>query len=264
MTTATLLSRVLCLLLMLRYLKKEALFTFKLSAFDRREVLPLIQKAIPSVIQQSIPAVSTTFLTALASTYSVTAIVAYGVAGKLETILFYPAMALNMVLVTIIGQCIGGARYGRAKDYRRCALGVRLWFACDSFRLSGRVRQTAFRSVRPERGRGGHCRDLFPHRQHRVHPEHGHKLLSRRSQRHGQTRKEHVPDALLLHRRSDASGLSPLPSGFWTKRDLSRSPGQPCGGQCRRWRLWGHVAQKRCVLIKTALSFRPAAAAIPA
>ena len=60
------------------------------------------------MIQQSIPAVSTTFLTALASTYSVTAIAAYGVAGKLETILFYPAMALNMVLATIIGQCIGG------------------------------------------------------------------------------------------------------------------------------------------------------------
>ena len=103
MTTATLLSQVICLLLMLRYLKKEALFTFKLSAFDRREVLPLIQKALPSVIQHSIPAVSTTFLTALVSTYSITAIAAYGVTVKLETILFYPSMALNMVLTTIIG-----------------------------------------------------------------------------------------------------------------------------------------------------------------
>lgn len=83
----------------------------------------LIQKAIPSVIQQSIPAVSTTFLTALVSTYSVTAIAAYGVTGKLETILFYPAMALNMVLTTIIGQCVGGKRYDRAKDYLKCALG---------------------------------------------------------------------------------------------------------------------------------------------
>ena len=85
--------------------------------------MPLIQKAIPSVIQQSIPAISTTFLTALVSTYSVTAIAAYGVTGKLETILFYPAMALNMVLTTIIGQCVGGARYDRAKDYLKCALG---------------------------------------------------------------------------------------------------------------------------------------------
>ncbi len=119
---ATLLSQAICLLFMLIYLKKKKLFRFKISAFDRNEVLPLIQKAIPSVIQQSIPAVSTTFLTSLVSTYSVTAIAAYGVAGKLETILFYPAMALNMVLTTIIGQCVGGTRYDRAKDYLKCAL----------------------------------------------------------------------------------------------------------------------------------------------
>ncbi len=83
----------------------------------------MVQKAVPSVIQQSIPAVSTTFLTALVSTYSITAIAAYGVAGKLEIIVFYPAMALNMVLTTIIGQCVGGKRYDRAKDYLKCALG---------------------------------------------------------------------------------------------------------------------------------------------
>ena len=119
---ATLLSQMICLLFMLIYLKKKKLFAFRLSAFDRKDVLPLIQKAIPSVIQQSIPAISTTFLTALVSTYGVTAIAAYGVTGKLETILFYPAMALNMVLTSIIGQCIGGARYDRAKDYLKCAL----------------------------------------------------------------------------------------------------------------------------------------------
>ena len=107
---ATLLSQMICLLFMLIYLKKKKLFTFKISAFNCSDVLLLIQKAIPSVIQQSIPAISTTSLTALVSTYSVTAIAAYGVTGKLETILFYPAMALNMVLTTIIGQCAGGAR----------------------------------------------------------------------------------------------------------------------------------------------------------
>lgn len=120
---ATLLSQIICLMFMLIYLKKKKLFAFKISAFDKNDVLPLIQKAIPAVIQQSIPAVSTTFLTALVSTYSVTAIAAYGVTGKLETILFYPAMALNMVLTTIIGQCAGGKRYDRAKDYLKCALG---------------------------------------------------------------------------------------------------------------------------------------------
>lgn len=105
MTTATLLSRVLCLLLMLCYLKKEALFTFKLSAFDRSEVLPLIQKAIPSVIQQSIPAVSTTFLTALASTYSVTAIAAYGVAAIVGT--YFLMVSIGYILNTVTNCCLG-------------------------------------------------------------------------------------------------------------------------------------------------------------
>ncbi|MFQ9894494.1 MAG: MATE family efflux transporter, partial [Emergencia sp.] len=40
---ATLLSQVICLLFMLIYLKKKKLFSFKISAFDKSEVLPLIQ-----------------------------------------------------------------------------------------------------------------------------------------------------------------------------------------------------------------------------
>lgn len=120
---ATVLSEAICLLFMAVYLKKKKLFSIRISAFDKSAILPLIQKAVPSVLQQSIPAVSTTFLTALISAYSITAIAAYGVAGKLEIIVFYPAMALNMVLTTIIGQCVGGGRYDRAKDYLKCALG---------------------------------------------------------------------------------------------------------------------------------------------
>ena len=119
---ATLLSQIVCLIFMVIYMKKKKLFSLHITWFDKTDVLSLIQKAIPSVIQQSIPAISTTFLTALVSTYSVTAIAAYGITGKLETILFYPAMALNMVLTTIVGQCIGGQRTDRAKDYLKCAL----------------------------------------------------------------------------------------------------------------------------------------------
>lgn len=120
---ATLLSETLCLLFMLAYLKKKRLFSLHVSAFDKSDLYALIRKALPSILQQSIPAVSTTFLTALVSRYSVTAIAAYGVAGKLEIIVFYPAMALNMVLTTIIGQCAGGRRYDRARSYLKCALG---------------------------------------------------------------------------------------------------------------------------------------------
>lgn len=120
---ATLLSEGICLVCMLVYLSRKKLFAFRLSRFDAAVVLPLVQKAVPSVLQQSIPAVSTAFLTALVGAYSVTAVAAYGVAGKLEIIVFYPAMALNMVLTTIIGQCVGGRRYDRVCEYLKCAMG---------------------------------------------------------------------------------------------------------------------------------------------
>ena len=82
----------------------------------------MLAKGIPSAFQQSIPAISTSFLTSLVSGYGISAIAAYGITGKLETILFYPAMALNMVLTAIVGQCAGGKRYDRAKEYIRSAL----------------------------------------------------------------------------------------------------------------------------------------------
>lgn len=119
---ATLISQSICLAFMICYLKKKRLFSMRLNLFDKTFILPLIQKAIPAIVQQSIPAISTTFLTALISSYSITAIAAYGITGKLETVLFYPAMALNMVLTSITGQCAGGERTDRVKDYLKCAL----------------------------------------------------------------------------------------------------------------------------------------------
>lgn len=119
---ATLLSQSLCLVFMLIYIKKKKIFKISFVDFDKSTIIPLIKNAIPSVIQQSIPAISTTFLTSLISTYSISAIAAYGITGKLETILFYPAMAFNMVLTSIIGQCIGAKRADRAKDYLKLSL----------------------------------------------------------------------------------------------------------------------------------------------
>ena len=101
---ATLLSQTLCLIFMLFYLWKKKLFSISLAAFE------------------SIPAISTSFLTSLVSGFGISAIAAYGVAGKLEILLFYPAMALNMVLTAIVGQCAGGGRLDRVKDYLKLSL----------------------------------------------------------------------------------------------------------------------------------------------
>ena len=119
---ATLLSQTLCLFCMLGYLHRKPLFSLHLSQFDGCLVADFVRKGIPSAFQQSIPAISTSFLTALVSSYGISALAAYGITGKLETILFYPAMALNMALTSIVGQCAGGKRYDRAGDYIRHSL----------------------------------------------------------------------------------------------------------------------------------------------
>lgn len=119
---ATLLSQTLCLFCMLGYLHRKPLFSLHLSQFDGSLVADFIRKGIPSAFQQSIPAISTSFLTALVSSYGISALAAYGITGKLKTILFYPAMALNMALTSIVGQCAGGKRYDRAGDYIRLSL----------------------------------------------------------------------------------------------------------------------------------------------
>lgn len=119
---ATILSQSLALILMLTYIIKKKLFHFSISLFDWAEVKILLCKSLPSVIQQSIPPLSTSFLTSIVSGFGVTAIAAYGITGKLETVLFYPAMALNMAITTIVGQCVGAKRLDRAKDYLKTAL----------------------------------------------------------------------------------------------------------------------------------------------
>ena len=96
-----------CLLFICRPFSGEAV-----SAFLQKGSRPLFSRA--SSPQHG-------FLASLVSGYGVTAIAAYGIIGKLETILFYPAMALNMVLTTIVGQCAGNA-FDRARDYLNAAL----------------------------------------------------------------------------------------------------------------------------------------------
>lgn len=121
---ATLLSQTICLAFMLAYMARKQVIQIHIQEFKKEMIGEIIGKALPSVFQQSIPAISTTFLTSLVSKISISAIAAYGISGKLEIILFYPAMAMNMVLTNIIGQCAGARRRDREKDYLKYSLKV--------------------------------------------------------------------------------------------------------------------------------------------
>ncbi len=119
---ATVLSEALCLAFAVVYHRKKRLFRLTLRRTDAAWVRPLLADAVPSAVQSCMPAVSSAALLLLVTGFGVTAIAAYGAAGRLEILLFYPAMAMNMALTAITGQCSGAGRTDRVRDYLRCAL----------------------------------------------------------------------------------------------------------------------------------------------
>lgn len=119
---ATVLSEALCLVFAVVYHRKKRLFRLTLRRADAAWVRPLLADAVPSAVQSCMPAVSSAALLLLVTGFGVTAIAAYGAAGRLEILLFYPAMAMNMALTAIMGQCSGAGRTDRVRDYLRCAL----------------------------------------------------------------------------------------------------------------------------------------------
>lgn len=119
---ATVLSEALCLVFAVVYHRKKRLFRLTLRRADAAWVRPLLADAVPSAVQSCMPAVSSAALLLLVTDFGVTVIAAYGAAGQLEILLFYPAMAMNMALTAITGQCSGAGRTDRVRDYLRCAL----------------------------------------------------------------------------------------------------------------------------------------------
>lgn len=119
---ATLLSQGIMMLIMIIYIIKKKLIVIDFKLFDKAILKEFVLKAIPSIIQQSIPAISTSFITYLVSTFGVLPIASFGIAGKLETILFYPAMALNMTITTCIGQCFGAKNIKKSIEYLKSGI----------------------------------------------------------------------------------------------------------------------------------------------
>ncbi|MDO5574744.1 MAG: MATE family efflux transporter [bacterium] len=118
---ATVLSQVLCLIFAIIYGMKKSYFTLNLKGFDGKTVLQILKTVVPTSLQSCTPAVSSMIMVILVNRFDVTTIAAYGVVKNIENILFYPAMAMNMALITIMGQLYGAKRGDRMKDYMKAA-----------------------------------------------------------------------------------------------------------------------------------------------
>lgn len=119
---ATVFSQVLCLLFAIIYGKKKAYFSLNLKELNGSRAFSILKTVVPTSAQSCVPAISSMVMVILVNQFDVTTIAAYGVVKNIENILFYPAMAMNMALITIIGQLYGAKRKDRIKAYMKTAL----------------------------------------------------------------------------------------------------------------------------------------------
>ena len=119
---STVVSKFFCLLLAVIYGMKKSYFTLTFKGLNLKNISHFLKTVIPASIQNCIPAISSMIMVILVNRFDVTTIAAYGVVKNIENILFYPAMAMSMALITIIGQLYGAKRNDRIKDYMDIAI----------------------------------------------------------------------------------------------------------------------------------------------
>ena len=202
---ATVISQGLCLVFMIVYMFRKKYFCLRIKMCKKMYVKEIILKALPSAFQQSIPAVSTSFLTALVSSYGVTAIAAYGITGKLEILLFYPAMALNMVLSSMVGQC-GQIR----QSVRLSKIFVKIRHYNNAYIICGcrRLCRAAFGPVCEKRSSGGYCEAVFSYCKYWLRFEYYNKLLPWHIKWVWEAIKKFAAYGIVLYHCKDASGMA--------------------------------------------------------
>lgn len=119
---ATVVTQTLSLVAAIIYVSRKQYFQMKWKDFRVSVAGEIFGKGVPAIVQQSIPALSTMALTTLVSGFDLDAMAAFGIIGKMENMLIYPVMALNMGLTTIVSQCLGSSRPDRMSDYVKCGM----------------------------------------------------------------------------------------------------------------------------------------------
>jgi putative MATE family efflux protein len=114
---ATLLAQIISLMIMIFYISSKKLFAFDFKAWNTKSLKEIAKACVPSAIQQGVPTISTAVIQALFSSFGVVSLAAYGVASKLEVIVLYPALTINMSVTTAVGTCSGAKQSGKIKEY---------------------------------------------------------------------------------------------------------------------------------------------------
>lgn len=114
---ATLLAQIISMSVMIGFIAAKKIFRFNIKTISWGALKEIAKASVPSAIQQSIPTISVAFIQALFSSFGIIPLAAFGVASKLEIIVQYPGLTINMTETTAIGTCYGAKQNNRIKKY---------------------------------------------------------------------------------------------------------------------------------------------------
>jgi len=116
---ASILSSAVGLVLGLTYLNRKAgIITFRLSAMrlDREMAALIVKIGFPSMLQQSAVSLGMATVTSIINGFGASATAAFGAAGRIDQLAFFPAMSIGMAVSAIAGQNIGAGKIDRVRQ----------------------------------------------------------------------------------------------------------------------------------------------------
>lgn len=119
----TLLSRMVAGIVMtaLAFQKSNKVFLRwrKIFSWDGKQVRRILRIAVPNAIENGLFALGRVLVTSIVALFGTTQIAANGVANILGQMSVFVANAINLAMVTVVGQCVGAKEFGQASLYTK-------------------------------------------------------------------------------------------------------------------------------------------------
>jgi len=119
---ATVTSQVIGLVIALIYLNRKKHFVsidFRHLRLEGSHVVKLFRIGFPSMLQQSLISVSSVFITGMVNRFGADATTAFGASGRIESIVFMPAMSIGLAASALTGQNLGAGNVKRVREVFR-------------------------------------------------------------------------------------------------------------------------------------------------
>ena len=116
---ASLIAQAIGLVLAIVYLNRKNHFVAinpKKLTLDLKLTGLILKLGFPSMVQQSLVSVGVTFVTGFVNAFGASATSAFGAAGRIENIIFMPAMSFGMAASALAGQNLGAGKPERVKE----------------------------------------------------------------------------------------------------------------------------------------------------